>query len=941
MSSIIQQVYIFLILLFCTIQTIQAQTKVQGVIIDSNYNNILRSVSVSVFEKGKDKVDKVTLTDQYGKFIIEDLVADKPYTIQFSYTGYQKVFRELLLSAKEQKNLGHIHMPFLANEIEAVEVIPPVRMNGDTLEFNADAFQLDTNAVIEDLLRKLPGLVVWGDGAVTYNGKEIPSILVNGKPFFGSDMSIALQNIQKDAVKTIQVYDARDQKAKVEAPDDQNYQMNVVLKEGKDKMYFGNVGAGIGSDDRYSGHLNFNISDKKRQGTIAYSTNNTNKQLNNVDQLLKNTTFKGVGINADFDSDFMRTGIQREHVLGARYQHDILGTNQVGQQHLIKGDILTTWRNNLNENNSATQLLSENDSEQNFRNYESRNESAVNSQTGSFNYTNSVSKLLGRPISISTNLYGTNSENVSSSNSFTEYQYTNNQSSNELDNSNVNRDMNFNFNTNIDFSSKAGRNMYVMGDTKYSRWDQMTYNLGVRANLQSSNSERFNEGNYVNYEDATKNKLTYRSYDSDLNGRNLGISFSAREQQSGISFYFNANHYSTTSSNAVLDRLNNGLVENLGLSHQSDFKQSIIEPKIEYNKTLYNKHLYGRSSQTLYLTTGVGMKFYRDENRSTLDFRNMALNYNTFLPTISLRYNKSKSNVYHSSINTNYSYTEEYPYLDRMRPFYDDINPAYRNYGSVYQLKATGVHAVSLSSNYSQTRQYGYRFYGNISYRNYINGLTDSVMYVQDQQQVYTAQMNKPMNLFSGNLDVSKPYLIGKNQTLTANLLANFSWGNKYQYLNSTLQEMLNNNQNVSLDLYYTVVDKYMVGWKNSVNRYRRYNRLGDVVSNDYTSYAWNSGVSMSYALTKRWSINTNGTLRYNASGDFKDKVFIWNANTTYRVLKGNNLEFKFAAYDLLRQNKGIYFANGVTEFTTGYSNILTQYYMLSLSYFPRKFGFR
>ena len=941
MRSIIQQVYVFLILFICAIQTNQAQTKVQGVIIDSNYNNILRSVSVSVFEKGKDKVEKVTLTDQYGKFMIEDLVENKPYTIQFSYTGYQKIFRELLLSAKEQRNFGHIHMPFLANEIEAVEVIPPVRMNGDTLEFNADAFQLDTNAVIEDLLRKLPGLVVWGDGAVTYNGKEIPSILVNGKPFFGSDMSIALQNIQKEAVKTIQVYDARDQKEKVEAPDDQNYQMNVVLKEGKDKMYFGNVGAGVGNNDRYSGHLNFNISDKKRQGTVAYSTNNTNKQLNSVDQLLKNTTYKGVGINADFDSDFMRTGIQREHVLGARYQHDILGTNQVGQQHLIKGDILTTWRNNLNENNSATQLLSENDSEQNFRNYESINESAVNSQTGSFSYNNSVINLLDRSISINTNLYGTNSENVNSSNSFSDYQYTNNQSSNELANNSVNRDINLNFNTNINVSGKGVRNMYVMGDTKYTRWDRMTYTFGISANLQSSNSERLNQGDYINFQDAAKNKLTYRSYDSDLNGRRLRFTFSTQEQQSGISLRVNVNHYSTISSNMVVDRLNNTLVENIGLTHQSDFKQSIIEPTIEYNKALYNKNLYGRGYQSLYLSSSVGMKFYRDENRSSLDFRNMALNYNTFLPTISLRYNNSKSNVYHSSINTNYSYTEEYPYLDRMRPFYDDINPAYRNFGSVYQLRATGVHGINLSGNYSQTRQYGYRFYGNISYRKYIDGLTDSVMYGQDQLQVYTAQMDNPMNLFSGNLDVSKPYLIGKNQTLTANLLGNFSWGNKYQYLNTTLQEMLNNNQRISFDLYYTLVDKYMVGWKNSLNRYRRYNRLGDVVSNDYTSYVWDSGISMSYALTKRWSLNTNGTLRYNASGDFKDEVFIWNVNTTYRVLKGNNLEFKFAAYDLLRQNKGIYFSNGVTEFTTGYSNILTQYYMLSLSYFPRKFGFK
>lgn len=79
--------------------------------------------------------------------------------------------------------------------------------------------------------------------------------------------------------------------------------------------------------------------------------------------------------------------------------------------------------------------------------------------------------------------------------------------------------------------------------------------------------------------------------------------------------------------------------------------------------------------------------------------------------------------------------------------------------------------------------------------------------------------------------------------------------------------------------------------------------------------------------------------MRYNKSGTYKDDIFIWNTNTTYRLLKGNNLELKLAAYDLLRENKGLYFTNGVTEFATGYTNILTQYYMFSVSYFPRQFG--
>jgi hypothetical protein len=99
--------------------------------------------------------------------------------------------------------------------------------------------------------------------------------------------------------------------------------------------------------------------------------------------------------------------------------------------------------------------------------------------------------------------------------------------------------------------------------------------------------------------------------------------------------------------------------------------------------------------------------------------------------------------------------------------------------------------------------------------------------------------------------------------------------------------------------------------------------------------------LSMSYSLSKRWQLNSNGTSRLSSANNYKDHAFIWNMNTTYRLLPGNNLELKLSAYDLLKENKGLYINNGLTEFTQGYRNNLTQYFMLSFTYFPRKFGFK
>lgn len=939
MKSPILLLSVFLFTLFFQSQ---AQTKIKGFVIDSTNNNILRSVSVSIYEKGKETVDKVGLTDRFGKFEIADLAPNKSFVLEFSYTGYQKVLRELVLKQNEQKDFGHINMPFVANEIEAVEILPPVRMNGDTLEFNADAFQLDSNAVVEDLLRRLPGLVVWGDGAITYNGRTIPSVLVNGKPFFGGDMATAIQNIDKNSVKKVQVYDSRDREKQREDPDDKKYQMNLVLKEGKDKLLFGSVGAGVGTQDRYQGHLNLNHSSKKSQTTLAYSTNNVNKNLGSVDQLLKNTTFKGVGINADFDSDFLRSGILEQNVLGARYQYDVLGTNEVGKKHMFSANVLNRWNKTVNTNESFSQLLNAIEGQENTRSNTSNSEGDSRSQNALIDYENSVSNFLGRPVGVRSSLEFNRFDNDDISQSWSENSFVNNQSRNDIiSESNVLQNS-LSFRSNIELHGKAGRNMYIGGqNTQYNRWSQITYNLDINANLTDAVNNRLRKGDYIDDLNTANSRQYHRNYEEDSDSRNLAVDFKIRDQRSGVTLGTKVRWYGTEDDHRVSDSEKGNSIDNPVLSHLSDYRQIQYEPYLEYSKRLFNRNLYGRMYSGMSLSTTVSGRFYRDQSTSTLDYRNLDLSYNSFLPSVRLNYYHSKQSAFYSNISLSYNYNEEYPTLGRMRPIYDDINPAYRNYGTDRLLDKTGVHNLNFNAYYNQQRQYGYNLNFSASYQRYLDGLTDSIVYATGQQQVYVAQIERPMDAIYFNLSGNKPFMLSKTQTITVRFNSSANWGNKFQYVNDQLQEMLNNSQNINLDFYYTVLDKYQVGWTNGLNRYERYDKIVDNNSNNYISHGWNSGMSMSYAITKRWSVNTNATGRFNKSGTYSDDALIWNANTVYRMLKGNNLEVKFAAYDLLRQNKGLYFTNGLTEFTTGYRNILTQYYMLSLTYYPRKFGLK
>src|SRR5690554_3344741 len=169
-----------LLLLLLSVHDAFSQTKVYGQVVDTLNNTVLRSATVSIYQQGLTTVEKVGLTDGLGKFVYEDLSPHQSYRLEIRFQGYQTWNQTFSLELDQELDFGRVHLEWHNNVIEEIFVAPPVRMNGDTIEFNADAFLLDTNAVIEDLIHKLPGMIIWGDGAITYNGKEIPTVLING-----------------------------------------------------------------------------------------------------------------------------------------------------------------------------------------------------------------------------------------------------------------------------------------------------------------------------------------------------------------------------------------------------------------------------------------------------------------------------------------------------------------------------------------------------------------------------------------------------------------------------------------------------------------------------------------------------------------------------------------------------------------------------------------
>ena len=169
---------------------------ISGIVWDSQHNTVLRAATVAIYTAGDSTLIGYGLTNNYGEFVYKGLPCDMPLKVIATYIGYERAVKKISISSAEKNlNIGHLDLTFLSHELKEVVVRyapPPVQMNGDTLEFNADAFKLDPNAQTEDLLSVLPGVTIWGDGTITVNGREVKSVLVNGKPFFGTDARVRL-----------------------------------------------------------------------------------------------------------------------------------------------------------------------------------------------------------------------------------------------------------------------------------------------------------------------------------------------------------------------------------------------------------------------------------------------------------------------------------------------------------------------------------------------------------------------------------------------------------------------------------------------------------------------------------------------------------------------------------------------------------------------------
>lgn len=254
----------------------------EGRITDS-LGTALPAASVVLLEKKDSVLNTFGLADGDGKFSLRR-VEPGDYILQISYLGYRNHWQTVQVKAGNPKmDLGTIVMEQASAELASVEIKAdraPLSMRNDTLEYNAAAFKVQPGAVVEDLLKKLPGVQVQPDGSIKAQGETVRKVLVDGKEFFGDDPKIATKNLPADAVNKVQVYDKKSDRAEFTGIEDGRDEktINLKLKDDKKQGYFGNATAGVGTEDRYEGRFNVNRFGRRTQMSALGMMNNTNQQ---------------------------------------------------------------------------------------------------------------------------------------------------------------------------------------------------------------------------------------------------------------------------------------------------------------------------------------------------------------------------------------------------------------------------------------------------------------------------------------------------------------------------------------------------------------------------------------------------------------------------------------------------------------------------------------
>ena len=222
----------------------ERMSEIKTTVLDSLTNEPVSYASVYVIPSKDTTITNFTLTDAKGEACLDE-VPFGSYVFHVEMMGYKPFVTERYFR-EEKVDLGIIRLQVDEHFLEAATITAagnPIVIKKDTVEFNASSFRVGTNAMLKDLLQRMPGMEITDDGKVKFNGEEIDNLTVGGRTFFFGDQSTALNNLPAAVVDKIRVIDRESEATRASGIQDGSREkvLDVALKKEYEKGWFGNV----------------------------------------------------------------------------------------------------------------------------------------------------------------------------------------------------------------------------------------------------------------------------------------------------------------------------------------------------------------------------------------------------------------------------------------------------------------------------------------------------------------------------------------------------------------------------------------------------------------------------------------------------------------------------------------------------------------------------
>jgi hypothetical protein len=258
-----KRVFSFVVLLMLAVVPAMAQSgKVTARIIDGETKEGIIGAILEVSPANREGKGRHSVSGAEGKVTVTGLPAGE-YTATITFIGYATQSHTIKL--EPNADLGVVELMPEAVAIDAVvKEVQALRtsQNGDTVAYNAAAFKVAADADVEGLLKKMPGITI-SNGQVEAQGEQVKKIFVDGKEFFGEDVSTALNSLPAQAVDRIEVFNKLSDNAEFSGMDDgEGFKaINIVTHSNMRQGVFGKLYGGYGYQPDIDGspaELDFN-----------------------------------------------------------------------------------------------------------------------------------------------------------------------------------------------------------------------------------------------------------------------------------------------------------------------------------------------------------------------------------------------------------------------------------------------------------------------------------------------------------------------------------------------------------------------------------------------------------------------------------------------------------------------------------------------------------